>query len=406
MTTERNYQNGFSPNTQKWLAAAPRERRKRLGQYMTPALLRDRLLDQCDLFAGMRVLDPGAGTGEFLKSVLDRQPQAEAHGWDVDPSVLSVACANAPAARLEERSALEPYQGEPFDLVIGNPPYFQFNAPREIRTYYARVISGRVNIFSLFFQAGLEALRPGGQLAYVIPPSMNNGAYFERLRDFLIEHAAIEFLEIHRDQALFDGARTPVQLLVLRKGAADAGRYVFIRRSSRNGFRRTIFSEHPAEMEDSFTGRSTLFDLGYEAVTGAVAWNQHKAALRREEGSGVVPLLWAHNVRDQVRLMMDHKRPQFITKDRPTLVGPAIVSNRIVGAVGSAEFRCALVPEGMEFAAENHINVIRRHGYFSPKSTWRELLDSLQAPPTAARVRLLTGNTQVSATELTHLLPV
>ena len=55
---------------------------------------------------------------------------------------------------------------------------------------------------------------------------MNNGAYFERLRDFLIEHAAIEFLEIHRDQALFDGAQTPVQLLVLRKGAADAGRYV------------------------------------------------------------------------------------------------------------------------------------------------------------------------------------
>ena len=102
------------------------------------------------------------GTGEFLKSALDRQPQAEAHGWDVDPSVLSVACANVPAAHLEERSALEPYQGEPFDLVIGNPPYFQFNAPREIRTYYARVISGRVNIFSLFFQAGLEALRPGG----------------------------------------------------------------------------------------------------------------------------------------------------------------------------------------------------------------------------------------------------
>lgn len=403
---EQNHYNGFSPDTRRWLASAPLEHRKRLGQYMTPAPLRDRLLDHCDLFAGMRALDPGVGTGEFLKSVLHRQPQAEAHGWDVDPSVLSVARANVPAAHLGERSALEPYQGERFDLVIGNPPYFQFNAPREIRTYYARVISGRVNIFSLFFQAGLEALRPGGQLAYVIPPSMNNGAYFERLRDFLIEHAAIEFLEIHRDQAMFDGARTPVQLLVLRKGGADAGRYVFVRRNRGNGFQRTIFSERPDEMAASFAGRSTLFDLGYSAVTGTVAWNQHKAALRREEGSRVVPLIWAHNVREEVRLMREHKRPQFITDDRPTLAGPAIVSNRIVGAVGSAEFRCALVPVGMEFVAENHINVIREHGHFAPKATWRELLDALQDPQTAARVRLLTGNTQVSATELTHLLPV
>lgn len=77
---EQKHYNGFSPDTQRWPASASLEHRKRLGQYMTPAPLRDRLLDQCDLFAGMRVLDPGAGTGEFLKSVLDRQPRAEAHG--------------------------------------------------------------------------------------------------------------------------------------------------------------------------------------------------------------------------------------------------------------------------------------------------------------------------------------
>ena len=403
---KRNHPYGLSPHTQRWLAAAPVEHRKRLGQYMTPALLRERLLDRCGLFAGMRVLDPGVGTGEFLRSVQARCPGAELHGWDVDPSVLSVAAENAPEAHLRERSALEPYRGEPFDLVVGNPPYFQFNASRETRAYFARVISGRVNIFSLFFQVGLEALRPGGRLAYVIPPSMNNGAYFERLREFLIQHTAVEFLEIYRDQAMFDHAQTPVQLLVLRKGGKDAGRHVFVRQSGSNGFRRTIFSENPAEMEASFDGRSTLFDLGYEAVTGSITWNQHKAALRRKPDPQAVPLIWAHNIRDGIRFATDHKRPQFIATDRPALVGPAIVSNRIVGAVGSAELRCALVPEGMEFVAENHINVIRRHGYFAPQASWSELLELLQAPETAERVRLLTGNTQVSATELTHLLPV
>lgn len=397
---------GLSPQTLKWLASAPIEHRKRLGQYMTPAPLRERLLDRCGLFEGMRVLDPGAGTGEFLRSVLDREPGAEVHGWDVDAAVLSAASALAPQARLVRRSALNPHQGEPFDLVIGNPPYFQFDAPREVRTYFARVISGRVNIFALFFQAGMEVLKPGGQLAFVIPPSMNNGAYFERLREYLVERSAVEFLEIHRDQSLFDQAQTAVQLLVLRRGRKDDGRHVFVRRNPSNGFRRTIFSENPAALEASFAGRSSLFDLGYEAVTGTVAWNQHRPALRREAGRRTVPLIWAHNIEDEIRLRSDHKKPQFIETDRPSLTGPAIVANRIVGSVGSAELRCALVPEGMSFIGENHVNVIRNHGCFDPKMDWTDLLEALRTPAAAQRVRMLTGNTQVSAAELTHLVPV
>ena len=396
----------FSEQTRRWLAAAPIKHRKGLGQYMTPVSLRERLLDRCDLFKGMRVLDPGAGTGEFLRSVLDREPEAQVHGWDVDAEVLSAASALVPKAGLVRRSALEPYQGEPFDLVIGNPPYFQFNASREIRTYFARVISGRVNIFALFFQAGMEALKPGGQLAYVVPPSMNNGAYFERLREYLTEQSAVEFLEIHRDQTIFDQAQTPVQLIVLRRGQRDTGRHVFVRKNPANGFRRTIFSEDPVKLEASFAGRNSLFDLGYEAVTGTIAWNQNRSALRREVNHRTVPLIWAHNIKDKIRLQPDHQKPQFIETDRPPLTGPAIVTNRIVGSVGSAEIRCALVPEGMKFIGENHVNVIRDHGCFEPKMTMSDLLKALQTPDVAERVRILTGNTQVSATEITHLLPI
>ena len=402
----RSKHDGLSQETREWLADASIRRRKRLGQYMTPAPLRERLLDHCDLFEGMRVLDPGVGTGEFLRSVLDREPGAEVHGWDVDHAVLSAASRLAPEARLRRRSALDPYQGPPFDLVIGNPPYFQFNAYREVRTYYARVISGRVNIFALFFQAGMEALRPGGQLAYVIPPSMNNGAYFERLRGYLMEQSAVEFLEIHRDQSLFDQAQTPVQLMVLRRGERDTGRHVFVKENPAAGFRRTIFSEDPAMLEASFAGRSTLFDLGYEAVTGTVVWNQHKPDLRRRPGAETVPLIWAHNIRDELRLLPDHKHPQFIATDRKPLVGPAIVANRIVGSVGSAELRCASIPDGMEFMGENHVNVIRPHGHFGPEIDWPALLAALSAPEVGERVRLLTGNTQVSAAELTRLLPL
>ncbi|MCY4620810.1 MAG: N-6 DNA methylase [bacterium] len=406
MTMRPGHDNGLSEQTQRWLEHASLDDRKRLGQFMTPAPLRERLLDSCDLFPGMRVLDPGVGTGEFLRSVLDREPNAEVFGWDVDPTVLSVASALVPEAQLDQRSALDPYLGEPFDLVIGNPPYFQFKASREVRTYFARVISGRVNVFALFFQAGMEALRTGGQLAYVIPPSMNNGAYFERLREYIVQSSAVEFLRVVPDQTLFDSAQTPVQLIVLRYGALDTGHHVYTRHSTTNGFRRTIFSEDPKEIHASFEGRHTLYELGFEAVTGTIVWNQHRPSLRHTPSDSSVPLIWAHNIRDQLRLIPDHKRPQFIETNRPTLTGPAIVTNRIVGSVGSAELRCALVPHGMEFVGENHVNVIRAHGRFIPSVDWHQLLTALQLPSTAQRVRLLTGNTQISATEMTHLLPV
>ena len=436
----------MSEATQWWLMETPLAERKRLGQYMTPEILRDKLLDRCELFAGMRVLDPGVGTGEFLKSVSARQPQAETHGWDVDPKVLEAALANAPLSRLAVRSALEEFDGEPFDLVIGNPPYFEFKAPPEMRRRFAGVIAGRVNVFALFFQVGLEALRAGGQLAYVVPPSMNSGAYFEPLRRYLLERAEIEFLEIQRHQGLFAGAQTPVQLLVLRKfgespsasvgdrgqdggerGEGEQGqseqrgqpgtlrnphgreplggqRHAFVRESA--GFSRVLFLENPAEALSAFDGRRSLYELGYEAVTGTVVWNQHRKELRRASTNGEVPLIWSHNINDGLRLSSDHRRPQYIETNKSTLCGQAIVVNRVVGAVGSGELRCALVGEGVRFLAENHVNVIRRREGLEPLIGWGRLLQGLQTKETAGFARLITGNTQISATELTHLLPI
>ena len=403
---------GLSEATREWLSGAPVSFRKRLGQYMTPVQIREQLLDYCDLRPGMRVLDPGVGTGEFLLSVKVRQPMAELHGWDVDSSVLSVARRSLPDAHLALRSALDLYRGESFDLVIGNPPYFQFKSSQELRSRFSQVISGRVNIFALFFQVGLQALRRGGQLAYVVPPSMNTGAYFERLRAYLVQNADVEYLKILANSSMFDGARTPVQLIVLRAGARDRRRHVFTSRSSVNGFERTILAEAPSELEQASKCGRTLFELGYEAVTGSIVWNQHKSALRQTSGTSAVLLIWAHNITDGrsitdgLSLNGSGRRPQYIQAKQPSLEGPAIVTNRVVGPVGAAQFRCALVPEGMKFFGENHVNVIRPHGEFTPLLDWGELLESLRNPGTVQAVRMFTGNAQISATELTHLVPL
>ena len=394
----------YSEQTGHWLSEASKEKRKKLGQYMTPQALREQLIDQVTLFPGIRVLDPSCGTGEFLRSVLDREPSANVVGWDIDKDILEFAKILVPEAKLELRDSLVPYSDKPFDLVIGNPPYFQFKPAKEIRQHFSQVISGRPNIFAMFFQIAFDCVTKNGEIAYVIPPSMNNGAYFSGLREYIAGQSSITYLSIIEDAHKFVDAQTAVQLLVLKAGR-QSSKYIFKREDKKANFRRIIFSTKASELEDLFRNRRSLYQLGYEAITGGIVWNQRKNDLRATKERGTTPLIWAHNLLNGEVVMKENqpKKPQYIRESK-TLTGPAIIVNRIVGSVGASSLRAGLIEEGISFVGENHVNVIRAR-VKDTQVSFPELLELLLSPETAHRIKLVTGNTQISATELNHFTP-
>ena len=413
----------LSPTSRRWLADTALAERKTRGQYLTPRPVAEALVDRIELKAGMKVLDPGVGTGELLAAVSRRCPDAELTGWDIDPTALEAAGELVPGADLELRSALDAAgAGAGFDLVIGNPPYFQIPVTPELKQRFGEVISGRPNVFALFFKAGLDLLAPGGTLAFVVPPSMNSGAYFESLREHIISRAEITDLTVLEGNSIFEGANTAAQLIVMRKrstiGHGPSGSvhpFVFEHRDDEAGFRRVIFSRNPHELEAGFDGRQTLWQLGFEAVTGTIVWNQHRDALRAQAGPDTVPLVWSRDLQGGtldlepdpggLRKRPAESRPGFIVGAR-ALSGPALLVNRVVGSVGRGTLRTGLVPAGSAFVAENHVNVVRPRSGVRQVTDWQELQDRLCGPHVVERLRTLTGNTQISATELTHLLPV
>lgn len=403
----------LSVASRRYLDRRSPEERRALGQHLTPRSLREPLLDRIPIAAGASVLDPGVGTGEFLLSVRERRPDARLVGWDVDAAALEVARGLVPDAELVRRSALDPLPDARFDVVVGNPPYFQLKLSDDERRRFAPVISGRANIFALFLQVGLELLRPSGWLGFVVPPSMNNGAYFQALRDHIATRSTIEHLEVRPEQGHFAGARTAVQLLVLRKGedgrASTSDRHLLdLREVTGGALERTVLCEDPDDLRAAFAGRATLWQLGYRAVTGSIVWNQERDRLRPSPGPGTVPLIWAHNIADgRLDLAAAHRgdRPQHIAADAP-LHGPAIVVNRVVGAVGAGRLRCARIDGGTAFLAENHVNVVVRRDHGEPEVGWSDLHERLRGPHVGEHLVRLTGNTQLSATELTHLVPV
>jgi len=402
----------FSEETIKYMNTADIDYRKSLGQYFTPKSIREELLSRLPTkIKNPKILDPACGTGEFLVSTQKYFDNPELHGWDIDKNLIKISKTLNPKANIENIDSLQNNDYNKFDFVIGNPPYFEFSPSQKIKDKFGEIINGRTNIFSLFIYQGIKWLKDGGYLAFVVPPSMNNGAYFQKLRNFIVKNANIEYIQILKDPKLFHGALQSIMLIILKKGKSR-GDYLFKKNEI------LIFSEGVKHLKKIFKNRTTLKDLNFGVKTGRLIWNQNKKLLTNNHDEGI-PLIWAHNIESGKLNFPLHKegKPQYVkTENYDT--GPAVVVNRITGSINSMRLKAAFIPIGMKFIAENHVNVIyppskesQLNFRFADNSKQIKLplegiVKQLSSEEKLGVIKNITGNTQISKTELENLFPI
>ncbi|MCI0438690.1 MAG: methyltransferase [Chloroflexi bacterium] len=157
-----------------------------------------RIVAHLDLSPGMQIADLGCGEGVFLEALLDRLvelkclwPQdgltTSVTGIDVDESAAARA-----RARLLDRhgsradlwdvrcaDALALNEAERFDAITGNPPWARLQhmdaATRELARARFAVARGAFDLYHLFIEKSVRLLRPGGQLAIVVPQALRFG---------------------------------------------------------------------------------------------------------------------------------------------------------------------------------------------------------------------------------------
>jgi len=400
----------FTEATVEYMEKTDIDYRKSFGQYFTPRSIREKLINELpNKKINPEILDPACGTGEFLITAEKHFKKPKLYGWDIDKKLVDIAKKNISNAKFKSLDALLNQDCERYDFVIGNPPYYEFSPSKEIKEKFESVINGRTNIFSLFIYQGLKWLKKGGYLAFVVPPSMNNGAYFSKLRKFIINNSNIEYLHILDNPKIFHKALQSTMLIVLKK-SENKGNYLF----KNNGL--SIFSEKADYLKKMFKNQTTLKDLNYTVKTGRLVWNQNKSLLTNNS-KGNIPLIWARNISEkQLKLpVLDKKKPQYV-KRKDSDIGPAIVINRIAGSVKSKNLKAAVIPSGMKFIAENHVNVIfppsrqiKMDLGNSPSKnnlTLKDIAKQLSSKEKLGIIENITGNTQVSKTELENLFPI
>jgi type I restriction-modification system DNA methylase subunit len=116
-----------------------------------------------------------------------------------------------------------------FDVIIGNPPYVRIQTlPKDQVGFFNKnyiSATGNYDIYALFVERGLQLLKPGGILGFILPHKFFQAAYGQGLRKVIAEKNALMEVVNFRDNQIFGQASTYTCLLFLQKGKERAFKY-------------------------------------------------------------------------------------------------------------------------------------------------------------------------------------
>jgi hypothetical protein len=160
---------------------------KQLGAWYTPVALVDTVVEavvtpafvQARGRRPIRIVDPACGDGRFLVAAAARLRSlgatVECTGGDLDDAAIAAARLALPEAEIRRADALHcDWGAEPFDLVVGNPPFLSQLAGATTRGG-ASVRGGGpyADVAAEFLALAGELVDPhGGRVAFVLPQSM------------------------------------------------------------------------------------------------------------------------------------------------------------------------------------------------------------------------------------------
>jgi SAM-dependent methyltransferase len=266
--------------------------RKQLGAWYTPFELVDTVVDavitpafvQARGNRPIRVVDPACGDGRFLAAAATRLRSlgatVECVGGDLDASAIAAARSALPDADVRQADALVLDWGtEPFDLVIGNPPFLSQMAGATTRGgSSARGGGPYADVAAEFLALAGELVDPdGGRVAFVLPQSMLASRDAAPIRTAIGERAHMVW-SWWSDRRVFD-AQVYACAVAFEFGRAEDGQ------------RRSNWSH-------VITGRQGVpelpDDLAVMAVDGRLADRATGNANFRDEYYGMIPAVGDH----------------------------------------------------------------------------------------------------------------
>ncbi len=322
-----------------------------------------------------------------------------------------------------------------FDAVIMNPPYFKVTKSSPYARVMEDVVHGQPNIYAFFLAAAAQMLKPGGELIAITPRSFCNGLYFRGFRHWFFEKMALDRLHLFesRKQAFQDVLQESLITASHRLGSPSSTVTISTSRGlNLHAMDQTVLPT--AQVIDDSCGHANIriptspedlaiaevveswphrfCELGLRISTGpVVTFRATEFLLMEPNGKSTAPLLSVFNVKPfQTEWPSPNKKHPSAFKvcaDSQSLLLPTLnyVLLRRFSAKEehrrlTASFLIASDFSHSFVALENHLNYV----YHADRELTADETYGLTALFNSALLdryfRIISGNTQVNATEI------
>ena len=377
------------------------------GFFVTPRAILEQLftcIQQHLILNSIDIIEPSCGTCEivnWIDKVFDNvNIDAVELNQTVFESIQPLTFKNN--VTLMNKNFMSLGKAKQYDLLITNPPYFVCDK-KYVPLEYKEYISGRPNIFGLFIVHSIHLVKPGGLLAFILPKSFMNSAYYAKIRQFVKENCDIlQILDFEQHKNFIDTEQSTIGLVLKKTGPSSNCDY-----SIKIG-NQYIFTTDSVQLKQIFEGATTIKGLGLGVRTGQVVWNEHKELLTNDENDTL--LIYNTNVTKDHTIQTNHfkneGKGQYIKRDGKT--DPILIVNRGNGN-SKYNLKYAILNTDKPYLVENHLNEIYPAKPMNKKyliELFEKLVKSFTNPRTQQFIDLYLGNNGLSKTELESVFPI
>jgi adenine-specific DNA-methyltransferase len=178
--------------------------KNKFGQYFTPKVVADFMIEMANISQKSRILEPSCGEGVFL-DLLQQKGFNDLTAFEIDPELAQefdcVRYESFVSAKIDEK----------FDLIIGNPPYIRWkNLENELKQelstnpIWDKYFNSLCDYLYIFILKSIELLKDKGELIFICPEYWMNTTHSISLRNYVVQNGYFEEIYHFNETPIFD----------------------------------------------------------------------------------------------------------------------------------------------------------------------------------------------------------
>jgi adenine-specific DNA-methyltransferase len=178
--------------------------KNKFGQYFTPAIVADFMIDLANIQPDAAILEPSCGEGVFLEMLKNRGFH-QVIAYEID-SELATDYEN-----VRYESFISANIQEKFDVIIGNPPYIRWANLDDIlkeeliqNALWNKYFNSLCDYLYIFILKSIELLKEGGQLVFICPEYWLSTTHSLGLRNYMVKNGYFEEIYHFNETPIFE----------------------------------------------------------------------------------------------------------------------------------------------------------------------------------------------------------